>query len=49
VFNIDLARIEALQSSFAAKYGVQFFSELDPSVYPYEGKFSSYDSSIDFG
>jgi N-terminal acetyltransferase B complex non-catalytic subunit len=37
IFNIELARVEALQSSFAAKYGVQFFAELDPTIYPYDG------------
>lgn len=40
LFNIDLARVEALQTSFAAKYGVQFFAELDSNVYPYEGMLS---------
>ncbi|KAG2173554.1 hypothetical protein INT44_007145 [Umbelopsis vinacea] len=50
LFNIDLARVEALQTSFAAKYGVQFFAELDPTVYPYEDeKLSQLSDNRDYG
>ncbi|KAH8549871.1 N-acetyltransferase B complex non catalytic subunit-domain-containing protein [Umbelopsis sp. PMI_123] len=50
VFNIDLARVEALQASFAAKYGVQFFAELDPSVYPHDDeRISKLSDNRDYG
>ncbi|ORY95533.1 N-acetyltransferase B complex non catalytic subunit-domain-containing protein [Syncephalastrum racemosum] len=39
ITNVELARIEAVRSSFQTKYGVQFFQELDVSKLKYDDAF----------